>query len=129
MTFCGTFHKNVARIECVIHHERLYNDCVWLKKIQFAKNFSKMPNVPLGHFRSSLPEVLYKTGILENFAKFTGNPLYWSLFLIKLQSSSPQFYLKKETSIEFSRKPPGDCLVFQYFKIGFSLCISFCRIF
>ena len=23
MTFCGTFRKNVARIECATHHERL----------------------------------------------------------------------------------------------------------
>ena len=46
-------------------------------------------------FRSSRPEVFFKRGVLENFAKFTGNSPYWSLFLIK--SSSPQLYLKKET--------------------------------
>ena len=36
-------------------------------------------------------------GVLENLAKFTENPLYWSLFLIKFQPSSPQRYFKKET--------------------------------
>ena len=53
-TFCGTFCKNVARIECVIHSGRLYNDCLWLRKIQFAKNFSKMPKIILGQFPKQL---------------------------------------------------------------------------
>ena len=35
-----------------------------------------------------------------NFAEFTGKHLYWSLFLIKLQSSSPQRYLKRVTKAE-----------------------------
>ena len=43
MSFCRTFRKNVARIECATYHERLYNACIWLKKTQFAKNFLKMP--------------------------------------------------------------------------------------
>ena len=45
--------------------------------------------------RSSRLEVFFKRDVLENFTKFTGNPLYWSLFLIKLQPSIPQLYLKK----------------------------------
>ena len=48
--------------------------------------------------RSSRPEVFFKRGVLENFSKFTGNPLHWSLFLIKLQSSSLQLYSKKRDS-------------------------------
>ena len=51
MTFCGSFRKNVAGIECATHDERLYNACIWLKKIQFAKNFLKMPKSHLGHFQ------------------------------------------------------------------------------
>ena len=49
--------------------------------------------------RSSHPDVFFKRGVLENFAKFAGNPLYWSLFLIKLQSSpSRNFILKRDSS-------------------------------
>ena len=51
---CGTFPKNVARIECATHHERLYNACIWLKKIQFAKNFLKMPKIHLDHFQNRI---------------------------------------------------------------------------
>ena len=48
-----------------------------------------------------------------------------------MQSSIPQLYLKKKLEhrrfpknfAEFSRTPPGDCLVFRYFKSDFSLCI------
>ena len=32
------------------------------------------------------PEVFCKKGVFENFAKFTGKHMYWSLFLIKLQA-------------------------------------------
>ena len=39
MTFCKTFRKNIARIECTAHHERLYNACVWLKRDTFCKVF------------------------------------------------------------------------------------------
>ena len=46
-------------------------------------------------FRSSRPEGFFKRDVLEDFAKFTGNPLNWSLFLIKLQSSILQLYFKK----------------------------------
>ena len=137
MTFCGTFRKNVARIEWATHHERLYNACVWLKKIHFANNCPKMPNISLGHFQKLSSGGFLLKAALENFAKFTGNLLYWSLFLIKLQSPSPQLYLKKRLQHrrflmnleKFSREPPGDCLVFHYFKRGFFLYISFCKIF
>ena len=54
-----------------------------------------MPDSPWVIFRSSLLEVFFKRGVLENFAKFTGNPLYQGLFFIMFQSSSPQLYLKK----------------------------------
>ena len=47
MTFCGTFRKNVVRIEYATHHEWLYV-CIWLKNIQFANNFLKMPKIHLG---------------------------------------------------------------------------------
>ena len=33
--------------------------------------------------------VLYKKGVLESFAKFTGKYVYWVFFSIKLQASIP----------------------------------------
>ena len=45
--------------------------------------------------RSSRREGFFKRDVLEDFAKFTGDPLNWSLFLIKLQSSILQLYFKK----------------------------------
>ena len=136
MTFCGTFRKSVARFECATLYKRLYNACVWLKKIHFAKSFSKMLQVILGHLQKESSGRFLKRGVLESFSKFTGNPLYRILFLIKLQSSSPQLYLKKRHQhktfpmnfAKFSRTPRGNCLDFHYFKRVFSLCISFCRI-
>ena len=41
------------------------------------------------------PEVFYKKAILKNFAIFTENHLYWSLFLIKLQAFRPATLLKR----------------------------------
>ena len=45
-------------------------------------------------FRISRPEVLYKKGILEDFAKFTGKHLCQSLFFNKF-ASLRQFYQKR----------------------------------
>ena len=45
--------------------------------------------------RSSRPEAFFKNGVLRNFAKFTGNHLYQSLFFNKAAESL--FLFKKET--------------------------------
>ena len=113
MTFCGSFRKNVAGIECATHDERLYNACIWLKKIQFAKNFLKMPKSHLGHFQKRSSGSFWD--VLENFAKFTGNDLYWSLFLIKLQSSILQTPAARAFSCELCGifKNTSGWLVFQ----------------
>ena len=37
-------------------------------------------------FRSSCSQMFFKIGVLKNFANFTGRHLYWSPFLIKLQT-------------------------------------------
>ena len=50
MTFCKTFRKNIARIECTAHHERLYNACVWLKKDTFCKEFPQNTKDSSGSF-------------------------------------------------------------------------------
>ena len=129
MTVFWTFLKNVARIECATYYERLYNPCIRLKKIQFAKNFPKMPKFSWVISRSSRPKVFFKRDVLENFAKSTKNPKYRSLYLITLQSSIPQLCSKKKLQhgnfpmnfAEFPRTAPGGCLFFRYFKRGFSI--------
>ena len=45
--------------------------------------------------RSSRPEVFCKTGVLENFTKFTGKHLCQSLFLNKVADLRPATLLKK----------------------------------
>ena len=37
-------------------------------------------------FRSSHSQMFYKIGVFENFAKFTGNHLCWSPFLLRLHA-------------------------------------------
>ena len=47
-------------------------------------------------FRSRRPEVFCKKGLFKNFLKFTRKHLCWSPFLIKLQVSGLQLYLKRD---------------------------------
>ena len=47
------------------------------------------------HFRSSLPEVFCKEGVLINFTKFTGKHLSLSLFFSKVAGVKPATLLKK----------------------------------
>ena len=68
-------------------------------------NFQKI----LENFRSSLPKLFCKKGVLENFKKFTGKHLCRSSLLNKVAGLSPAILLKKETpaqvfSCEFSKK-------------------------
>ena len=44
------------------------------------------------------PGVFYKKGLLKSFAKFTGEHLCWSLFLIKLQVFRPANLLKRDSN-------------------------------
>ena len=43
-------------------------------------------------FQKLPPEVFYKKAVLKSFANFTGEHLYWSLFLITLQVFRPEPY-------------------------------------
>ena len=54
------------------HHARSLAKCSFLQEPQCRS--------------SSRPEMFFKTGVLKNFANFTGKHLCWSLFLIKLQA-------------------------------------------
>ena len=54
-------------------------------------------------FRSSCRQMFFKTGVIGNFAIFTGKHLCWSLFLIKLRALGLQLYFNlvpKETSTQ-----------------------------
>ena len=44
------------------------------------------------------PGMFYKKGLLKSFAKFTGEHLCWSLFLIKLQVFRPATLLKRDSN-------------------------------
>ena len=73
--------------------------------------------------KSSHPEVLFKKGVLKNFAKFTGKNLCQSLFQNKMADWRPSNLLKKRfqrtfVSLEvlrifkehvYCRVPPGRC--------------------
>ena len=43
----------------------------------------------LYNVRSSGSQILFKIGILKNFANFTGEQLCWSFFLLKLKAFRP----------------------------------------
>ena len=47
--------------------------------------------------RSSRPEAFCKNGVLRNFAKFTGNHLYQSLFFNKVAGLDLQLYQNRDS--------------------------------
>ena len=58
--------------------------------------------------------VLQNIGVLKNFAKFIGNHLCWTHFLIKLQTVGLQFYSKVTPAQVFS------CEFWEILKKNFS---------
>ena len=74
MTFCKTFRKNIARIECTAHHERLYNACVWLKKDTFCKEFPQNTKDSSGSF----PEAVVRGFSLKEEISCSGVSSYYS---------------------------------------------------
>ena len=61
-------------------------------------------------FQKLPPEVFYKKAVLKSFANFTGEHLYWSLFLIKLQVFRPEPYQEETPTQVFS------CEICKIFK-------------
>ena len=51
---------------------------------------SRKLNVALA--RSSRLQIIFKLGVVNDFANFTGKRLRWSIFLIKIQGSALQLY-------------------------------------
>ena len=60
-----------------------------------------MPDIADWHLRSS--RVLYKKGVLKDFAKFTGKRLCQSLFINKGRSSRPKVFCKKGVLGNFAK--------------------------
>ena len=74
----------------------------WKNFILFCSDFINVMKVSHRKARSSRPEVFFKKGVLRNSAKFTGNHLRQSLFLIKLQVSACNFIKKEAVAQVFS---------------------------
>ena len=69
-------------------------------KWQDCKIFTKL--VPLQTpSRSSHRRCSVKKGVLKNLRNFTGKHLYWSLFLIKLQTFRPATLLRRDSNTGF----------------------------
>ena len=60
--------------------------------------------------RSRLSQMFYKLDVLANFARFRGKHLCRSFFLIKLEPSGPQLFLKIDSNTVFSCE---FCEIFQ----------------
>ena len=58
--------------------------------------------IPYWWLQKQSPDVFCKKGVPTNFANFTWKYLCWSLFLIKLQVSGLQLYLKETPIHVFS---------------------------
>ena len=58
-------------------------------------NIQKSVNLEIEQCRSSRSEILFKTGVLKNYAIFTEKYLCWSLFLNKVAGLRPAILLKK----------------------------------
>ena len=57
----------------------------------FFKNYFLILNI----IRQQPPKLFYKKTVPNNFAKFTGKHMYWSLFLIKVHVWRPATLLKR----------------------------------
>ena len=64
--------------------------------------FLVMLFIHVGKRLSSSSHIIFKTGVLKNFAIFTRKRLCWSLFLIKLQDWRLVFSLKETSTQVFS---------------------------
>ena len=48
--------------------------------------------------KCSHSHIIFKKGVLKNFAIFTGKQLWWSVFVIKLKASGPATLLKRDSN-------------------------------
>ena len=75
--------------------------CVYWAIIYQSSHFiaslhqSSLPGVNLLFFKKQQPEMLYKKGVLKDFANFTRKQLCWSLFLLRQEISTLAIILKE----------------------------------
>ena len=61
-----------------------------LQDLSLSQVMPRKLNVALP--RCSFSQMIFKIGVLKDFANFTGKQFCWSLFLVKIQASSLQLY-------------------------------------
>ena len=98
------------------------------KKIHSANNFPKMPKILLGHFQKQLPVAFLWKRCSWKFCKIHRKSPVMESLLVKVALLQSTTLSKKQTPAQACSYEFCDCSVFHYFKRGFSLCISFCRI-
>ena len=85
-------HENVS----FFHIVKFYFFCFVFEKMSCSiPMFLVMLLAHVGKRSNSRSQMFSKTGVLKNFAIFTGKNLCWSLFLIKFQDWRPTFLFKK----------------------------------
>ena len=91
---------------CCILFSKILSTCYFCWKLKLMSNH-------LRQIRSSHPEVFCKTGVLRNFANFTGKHLCQNLFFNKVASLRPPTLLRKRfwhtyfplNFVKFLRRP------------------------
>ena len=58
----------------------------WNPKTVYLSTVYLLLNGQVGKYRRSRSEMFFEIGFLKNFAIFTGKHLYWSHFVVKLQT-------------------------------------------
>ena len=76
--------------------------------------------------RSSRTQLFFKTGVIRNFAIFTGKYLYWSLFLLKLHALRPSALFQLRRKRDFTGDSCENCkMVMNSFFYGTLLVAAF----
>ena len=91
--------------EGIIGFTRFFFICPLFKKTGGSKRYVNFCNFSWNI--SAQSKIIFKIGVLTNFANFTGTYLYW-IFLIKLQAWGPATLLKRDsnTDLNFIKKRP-----------------------
>ena len=136
MTFCEAFHKNVTRIECATHYERLYNACIYLKTIKFQRTSSKCQRPSRVISISSLYRFSLKEIILRISQNSLEIPCTWvssyssysppfRKYIYKRDSRTDIFLSILRNSQEYLRAPAWFFIFSrQVFRYAF-LCVGF----
>ena len=64
----------------------------------FLEQIDVYRSIPIKVFQAATGGVLGKKSALKNFEIFTGNHLYWSLFLTELQAFRPATSLRRDSN-------------------------------